>query len=56
MNASDQRRLAQAGAVLIAAHQRLLAKAKMKVRPVAGGADDRRSTGGLPDAEHKTRA
>ena len=47
---ADQR-LAEAGRVLILAHRRLLAKAKMKVRNVEGVADDRRSTGGGSDAK-----
>ena len=45
MTNDSQRRLAEVGAVLIAAHQRLLAKVKMKVRNVEGVADDRGSTG-----------
>lgn len=51
MTEGEQRRLAAVGAVLIAAHRRLLAKAKMKVRDVEGVTDDRCSTGGIPDAE-----
>ena len=52
MTNESQRRLAEVGAVLVAAHRRLQVKAKMKVRNVEGVADDRRSTGGRSDAEH----
>lgn len=51
-NPDARQRLAEVGGILYEAWRRLEAKAKMKVRPVGGGADEQAITGnGASDAE-----
>lgn len=54
MNDSQQR-LADAGRVLIAAHQRLQTREKKNARPVAAAADAKLSKGGESHAQRKIR-